>query len=574
MPEIWQPIAARKQRERDACIPPAWRLKSLPTQSTNVTSIPRTCGILTKEELDITEQYDATSLARAIAERQLQCVDVTRAYCKRAAIAQQLTNCLTEPLFEQAMQRAEWLDHQLKRTGQPIGPLHGVPVSVKDGFQIAGTDASIGIASLALKPSTSTSPLVSLLLSAGAVIHCKTNIPQTLMALDSVNNVFGRTLNPLNNKWTAGGSSGGAGVVAAMRASPIAVGTDIGGSIRVPAMCNGVYGVKPSSYRVPYEGQQSGHLPGAAQLGIEASAGPICASFRDCELFLKTVAEAKPWNSSPGIIPGLWGSMDARGMSSAPRPLKIGVLYSDNLATPHPPIHNLLNSTADALRKTAHTVLPLTPPSSISAAQSLANGLMGLEGAGTMADHLAATSEPVIPWLKPTFKARAPRTLHQAAALHVRREQMMKDMLSLWRAPDGSEIDALICPVAPHCVPPIDSWKSVGYTSMWVLLDCPAGTVPIREFVEEDLKGEMKDVPGGAESLGRFDDANRTLWEGADRSVYLGSPLCVQVVAPRLQEKRLCDAMRAVAEAVGRDDVGDVMSARESSVNEMVGAKL
>ena len=315
-------------------------------------------------------------------------------------------------------------------------------------------------------------------------------------------------------------------------------------------------------------------MPGVAQLGLQASAGPICASFRDCELFLRTVAEARPWNSSPGIIPGLWDTMSAQSTPNTQSSLKIGVLYSDNLVTPHPPIYNLLNSVADALRGKNHTVLPLTPPSSISAAQSLANALMSLEGGGTMGTSLSATSEPLIPWIKNTFKPRAPRTIPQAASLHVQREQIMKEMLSIFRAPDGSEIDALICPVAPHAVPPKDSWKTVGYTSMWVLLDCPAGTVPIRNFSEDDLKGEMKDMSGGGQPLNKFDEMNRTLWEKVDRRVYLGSPLCVQVVAPRLQEKRLCDAMRAIAEAVDRDDVGVSMAASESSVNEMVGAKL
>ena len=91
MSEAWRPIADRKQRDRDARIPPDWRLKSVPPSViTNVLSIPHTCGILSKQELDITEKYDATSLAQAIAERKLKSVDVTRAFCKRAAIAQQL----------------------------------------------------------------------------------------------------------------------------------------------------------------------------------------------------------------------------------------------------------------------------------------------------------------------------------------------------------------------------------------------------------------------------------------------------------------------------------------------------
>jgi len=120
-------------------------------------------------------------------------------------------------MFEAAVQRARYLDHYLATNKKPVGPLHGVPISLKDMVKIAGVDASIGIAALAFKPSLTSAPIVSILLSQGAVLYCKTNIPQTLMALDSENNLFGRTLNPINRHLTAGGSSGGEGVLVAMK---------------------------------------------------------------------------------------------------------------------------------------------------------------------------------------------------------------------------------------------------------------------------------------------------------------------------------------------------------------------
>jgi amidase len=115
-----------------------------------------------------------------------------------------------------------------------------VPISLKDTFKIRGTDSSIGIAGLAFKPAESNSALVDILLGAGAVLYCKTNVPQTLMALDSDNWLFGRLRNPRNGDVTAGGSSGGEGALIAMRGSVLGVGTDVGGSIRIPAMCNGL----------------------------------------------------------------------------------------------------------------------------------------------------------------------------------------------------------------------------------------------------------------------------------------------------------------------------------------------
>jgi amidase len=157
-------------------------------------------------------------------------------------------------LFDDALTRAAELDAHLVSGKPPLGPLHGVPISLKDTFKVRGYDASIGLAALCYKPATGNSVLVDCLLNAGAVLYCKTNVPQTLMALDSHNNIFGRVANPLNTAVTAGGSSGGEGALLAMRGSILGVGTDVGGSIRIPAMCEGTFGIKPSGERIPYAG--------------------------------------------------------------------------------------------------------------------------------------------------------------------------------------------------------------------------------------------------------------------------------------------------------------------------------
>lgn len=222
----WRSIAVRKQQQLKDRIPDEWRLKAsqLLIKDNNVLDVSK-FGILTDAELKITESYDATSLLGELAIGKLKSEDVVRAFCKRAALAQQLTNCLTEVLFKEALQRARHLDEVLARTGRPIGPLHGLPISLKDSFCIRGHDSSVGIASLCFKPAQANSALVDQLYGLGAVVHCKTNVPQTMMALDSHNNVFGRTLNPANTLLTAGGSSGGEGALLAMKGSPLGVGT-------------------------------------------------------------------------------------------------------------------------------------------------------------------------------------------------------------------------------------------------------------------------------------------------------------------------------------------------------------
>lgn len=145
--------------------------------------------------------------------------------------------------FEEAIQSAKSLDDHLERTGQVVGPLHGLPISLKDNFNVKGKDSTVGFTSLVNKPAEYNSTLVDLLEKLGAVRYCKTNVPTAMMIVcmstlngrfetheiqaESVNNTFGRTTNPLNRKLTSGGSSGGESALIAFGGSPLGVGTDI-----------------------------------------------------------------------------------------------------------------------------------------------------------------------------------------------------------------------------------------------------------------------------------------------------------------------------------------------------------
>lgn len=402
------------------------------------------------------------------------------------------------------MNRAEELDAHLASGKSPLGPLHGVPVSLKDTFKVRGYDASIGIASLVFKPAAENSVLVDCLLAAGAVLYCKTNVPQTLMALDSHNNVFGRTLNPLNTAVTAGGSSGGEGALLAMRGSVLGVGTDVGGSIRIPAMCDGTYGIKPSWERVPYAGQESGSLPGAAKIGIPASAGPLAHSMRDIDLFFKAVADQKPWFQDPDVVPSPWNSPSS-SPNKGPK-LRIGLVRRDGVIDPHPPIARLLDEVKLKMQKANMEVVEMDITALFSQCQSLANAMFGVEGGNAMFDLLESGEEPLSPWLSTRLKRKKPMELPKLQQLHGRRELLCKEFLRIWKDGQG-EIDAFICPVAPHPVPPIDRYNGVSYTSSFVLLDYPAGVVPVRTFTKRDMEGEMPKT----KPLGSWDKANREL---------------------------------------------------------------
>lgn len=141
---------------------------------------------------------------------------------------------MSEIFFEEAIARAKECDAFLQKYGRPKGPFHGLPISIKDNFNIIGKDSTLGIASLVNKPATYNSILIDIILEAGAVLYVKTNVPTGVMMPETVNNVFGTTVNPLNRKVTPGGSSGGESALLAFGGTRIGVGSDIGKSTPDP----------------------------------------------------------------------------------------------------------------------------------------------------------------------------------------------------------------------------------------------------------------------------------------------------------------------------------------------------
>ncbi|EFW18828.1 hypothetical protein D8B26_005627 [Coccidioides posadasii str. Silveira] len=560
-------ISRQKLAQLDSKIPKEWRLpaKWIPAgmhspeesvantkyDAINVMDIPRQCGLLSTKQLEITEKWDVKGLLGEMASGRLTVTEVCEAFCKRAAIAHQLTRCLTEPLFDSALKRASFLDAHLKRTGKPYGPLHGLVVSVKDTFDVEGVDSTTGLASLAFKPAKKNAPLVDLLYSLGAVIITKTNIPQTLAALDSVNNLFGRTLNPLNRQLTAGGSSGGEGALVAMRGSMIGMGTDIGGSIRIPAMCNGIYGFKPSNGRVPFGGQESAMVLGRGRTSIQAVAGPIARSMSDINVVMKEIVpRSELWGVD--CIPGKWASETPALGEGEPRKFTIGILRSDGRIPPLPPIAKLLDEVAQKLAGVQGVeVVEIPVPKALGDCQSLANALMAVDGGGFMVDLIENTGESLIPWLQGKTKRGKPKTLAQVFDLQAKREEIEKAMMEMWTrgADQTRKVDAIIHPVAPHPVPELDRYNAVGYTSSWVLLDYPAGTIPVRNFNEADLDlGKEMD----SKILTSWDKRNRELWNSntVNRRVYLNSPLSIQVLTPKLHDYDLYHAMDLIDKAL------------------------
>jgi amidase len=215
----------------------------------------------------------------------------------------------------------------------------------------------------------SNSPLVDILLSLGAILYCKTNIPLTMMTGDSQTNIFGRTLNPHKLSLGAGGSSGGEGALVAIRGSILGVGTDIGGSIRIPALCCGTYGFKPSSFRIPNGGTTAPARLGSP--GFPSVAGPLANSFEDLDYFMRSVIDAKPWNFDAGALPIPW--RDSIVSTGNPK-IRIGFFASDAEYPIHPPVMRALSEAVKKLTGAGFTVVQLSNTPPLNVAKELCTG--------------------------------------------------------------------------------------------------------------------------------------------------------------------------------------------------------
>ncbi|KAK2596562.1 hypothetical protein N8I77_013447 [Diaporthe amygdali] len=505
----------------------------------NVTKIPHDCGLLTSHELDITENYDATALADAIREHKLTAVAVATAFAKRAIIAHQLTCCLTEWFLDDAVAQAQALDDHLAATGKTVGPLHGVPVSIKEHVQMAGHWSADGYISSRQVDSEDCN-LVAILRSLGAVFYCKTNQPQAIMHLETVS-PYGRTLNPHNIDLSAGGSSGGEGALIALRGSVLGVGSDIGGSIRGPAGFCGIYGFKPTSHYLPTNGMLHGGNP--AELTILATCGPMAVSLRDLDLFMSLVIGAKPCLREPSLVPIPWTGLSTPPSSSTS--LKVGFMMHDGVIQPQPPVVRALEWAMGKLSNSSSvTVKPFAPYRTADAIRNIRRAYTP-DGGASLKAGLAKAGEPMEPLTKWIIQdAEGPHyNFQQMFDMRCERDNFRCSFAKHWSEQD---VDVVICPVyvGPACVH--DTGLYWDYTAFWNYVDCPGVVIPTP--VKALKKGEEQYAPG--EPLSKEDTHVRELWAEGD---FDGAPINLQIVARKYHDNDLFAAVNEIEKCLHTD---------------------
>jgi aspartyl-tRNA(Asn)/glutamyl-tRNA(Gln) amidotransferase subunit A len=224
----------------------------------------------------------AVELAAQIRSRAVSPVEAVDAVLARIEALNPEINAFCFIHAEEARAQARAAEDAVLR-GDDLGPLHGVPVSVKDNVSIAGKPLTYGSRLLRDNVAHETSPIAARIADAGAIVVGRTNTPEYAWRGSTDNRLFGETRNPWDLTRTAGGSSGGAGAAVAAGLTPLSLGTDGAGSIRIPASFCGIVGHKPSFGRVPFFPS-----PGANELA--AHAGPMSRTVRDAAMFLNVLA--------------------------------------------------------------------------------------------------------------------------------------------------------------------------------------------------------------------------------------------------------------------------------------------
>ncbi|MEM7343096.1 MAG: amidase [Chloroflexota bacterium] len=236
-------------------------------------------------------------LTQAIRAKQVSSVEVVKAYLDRIKALNPKLNAVVQLTADAALKQAGEADQLLAREGT-TGPLHGIPMTIKDSFDTAGVVSTWGTPGRINYIPDQDAPVVARLKAAGAILIGKTNTPEFTLSYETDNPIYGRTNNPYDLERTSGGSSGGAAAIVSAGGSPFDIGTDTGGSIRLPSHFCGVTGIKPTSGRVP----RTGHAvsPGGV-LDSLTHVGPIARYVEDLRLLLPLIVG--PDGRDPFIAP-------------------------------------------------------------------------------------------------------------------------------------------------------------------------------------------------------------------------------------------------------------------------------
>ncbi|OYT72291.1 MAG: amidase [Chloracidobacterium sp. CP2_5A] len=507
-------------------------------------------------------QMSATDLVRRLATGELSAREVAEAHIARIEAVNPKLRAVVVTRFDDVLRAADEADAR-RAAGEPLGPLHGLPITVKASFDVAGLPTSLGLIRQANARAAADAPTVARLRRAGAIILGKTNLPQVAMANECENPLYGRTVHPLSDLRAPGGSSGGEAAIIAAYGSPLGLGSDIGGSLRLPAHACGIASLKPTSGRLTMQGHAE-VFPGME--AIQCQPGPLARHVADLVLAMRVLTAP---DNAPGDLtaPVPWRDSDE---DVAFNGLRVAYYLDNGLFCPSPAIRRAVREAVNALEQRGAEVIPWQPPD-VAEAFGLFIGILFADNLRYIRELLYAEPvwTPLWPYLAlaqlPNWTrdwlARLADLTGQRATARLLRAARERSAEGYWRLVeararyrerflerlDEQRCAVILCPA--DGLPALTHGASASvaeaasYTALYNLLGLPAGVVPWTTV-------------GPAEESDRPDTLD--LSQRTARDVERGSaglPVGVQVVARHWREDLVSRVMQALEDERTRSRV-------------------
>ncbi len=451
----------------------------------------------------------AADMAAGIRDKQYKPSEAVESVLARVADRNGELNAITYDLADRARAEAIEADAAVA-SGRALGPLHGVPVTIKENIDQAGLPNPNGVPAFAELIATDDAPLVRNLRRAGAVIIGRTNVPEFSMRATTDNPLRGRTRNPWGEPISPGGSSGGAGAACAAGMGPLHHGNDIGGSLRFPAMANGVTTVKPTSNRVPvYNGSAAAERGPLAQL--MSVQGIIARHADDVRLATSVMIEPDPRDPLSPPVPFEGPSLTG--------PLTVAVTTETGGYDIHPGIVELLQRAAAQLADAGYRVVEADPPPVIDAANGwFSTGATEMEA--TLLPPIREHGSPVINEIFDNyFKMSNLLDRDGYIASFADRTRLLRDWNLFLDQHPLLLTPFMMCPMFDF------DYDERGFAEVKDLFDASVYSTGINYL----------GLPAGVIGMDLVDDR----------------PAAVQIVGRRYREDLICDAMAAVEQRNG-----------------------
>jgi len=388
----------------------------------------------------------ATRLAKLIVTKEVSSEEIVKAFLSQIQKVNTKLNAVVEITAQRALSQAREADSALAR-GQLKGPLHGVPMTVKDSINTAGvvtTHATLGCKGQIPKFDGT---VVSRMKQAGAIMLGKTNLPELALAAETDNLVYGRTNNPYRLDRNPGGSSGGEAAIIAAGGSPIGLGSDAGGSIRLPAHYCGIAGLKPTSGRVPLTGhspESRGGGGGSSFIMDFATIGPMARFVEDLGLALGVIA-GMDWYD-PLVVPMPLEDYKTVDVSK----LRVAFYCDNGILSPAPEVAETVRATVRSVGTSVPLLEEKRPPA-LPQARELFWGLLSADGGMFIRKHLEGLgTKQISPLVEKMLAqlAKCQKSQLETSALVAWRYGFRSSMLTFMK-----DFDAIICPPSAYAAP-------------------------------------------------------------------------------------------------------------------------